>query len=169
MLKFHEPFPFSFPFHFLSCRPSRSKLFLFIYTNTKNKEFLYAELQKKKSLIQTSFIRHCKVQPTKRDGHFLFTSHDSLVAHLLWAHCTTNCILGQHKPSKQSQFFFQHTLYSKKFSSAKIFVKSDHPAVRQEFIFVKHRSSLVALRSFGRRSVAYRLSSHSWIFLIPHV
>ena len=41
------------------------------------------------------------------------------------------------------------------------FVKSDRPAVRQEFIFVKRRSSLVALRSFGRHSVAYRLSSHS--------
>ena len=41
--------------------------------------------------------------------------------------------------------------------------------VRQEFTFVKRRSSLVARRSFGRRSVAYRLSSHSWIFLIPHL
>ena len=52
-------------------------------------------------------------------------------------------------------------LYSKKFLSAKNFVKSDHPAVRQEFIFVKRRSSLVALRPFGRPSVVYRLSSHS--------
>ena len=34
-------------------------------------------------------------------------------------------------------------LYSKKFSSAKNFVKSDRPAVRQEFIFIKRRSSLV--------------------------
>ena len=34
-------------------------------------------------------------------------------------------------------------LYSKKFSSAKNFVKSDRQAVRQEFIFVKRRSSLV--------------------------
>ena len=47
-------------------------------------------------------------------------------------------------------------LYSKKFSSAKSFVKSDRPAVRQEFIFVKRRSSLVSLRSFGRCFVAYR-------------
>ena len=39
--------------------------------------------------------------------------------------------------------------------------QSDRPAVRQEFIFVKRRSSLVALRSFGRCFVAYRLSSHS--------
>ena len=54
-------------------------------------------------------------------------------------------------------------------SSAKNFVKSDRPAVRQEFIFVKHRSSLVALRSFGRCFVAYRLSSHPWIFLMPHL
>ena len=37
-------------------------------------------------------------------------------------------------------------LYSKKFSSAKNFVKSDRQAVRQEFIFVKHRVALV----FGR-------------------
>ena len=53
-------------------------------------------------------------------------------------------------------------LYSRKFSSAKNFVKSDRQAVRQEFIFVKSRSSLVC-------SFAYRLSSHSWIFLIPHL
>ena len=60
-------------------------------------------------------------------------------------------------------------LYRKKFSSAKNFVKSDRLAVRQKFIFVKRRLSLVALRSFGRRSVAYRSSSHSWVFLIPHL
>ena len=69
-------------------------------------------------------------------------------------------------------FFFpckRRILYSKKFSSAKNFVKSDRPAVRQEFIFVKRRSSLVALRSFGRCFVAYRWFSHSWIFLIPHL
>ena len=60
-------------------------------------------------------------------------------------------------------------LYSKKFSSAKNFVKSNRPVVRQEFIFVKRRSSLVALRSFGRCFVAYRWFSHSWIFLIPHL
>ena len=60
-------------------------------------------------------------------------------------------------------------LYSKKFSSAKNFVKSDRPAVRQEFIFVKRRLSLVALRSFGHCFVAYRWFSHSWIFLIPHL
>ena len=34
-------------------------------------------------------------------------------------------------------------LYSRKFSSAKNFVKSDRQAVRQEFIFVERRSSLV--------------------------
>ena len=60
-------------------------------------------------------------------------------------------------------------LYSKKFSSAKNFVKSARPAVCQEFIFVKRRSSLVALRSFDRCFVAYRWFSHSWIFLIPHL
>ena len=49
-----------------------------------------------------------------------------------------------------------HGGYSKKFSSAKHFVKSNRPAVRQEFIFIKRRSSHVALRSFGRRSVVYR-------------
>ena len=38
-------------------------------------------------------------------------------------------------------------LYSKKFSSAKNFVKSDRQAVRQEFIFVKRR---VARFVFGR-------------------
>ena len=37
-------------------------------------------------------------------------------------------------------------LYSKKFSSAKNFVKSDHQAVRQEFIFVKRIARFV----FGR-------------------
>ena len=40
--------------------------------------------------------------------------------------------------------------YSRKFSSAKNFAKSDH----QKFIFVNCRSSLVC-------SIAYRLSSHS--------
>ena len=34
-------------------------------------------------------------------------------------------------------------LNSRKFSSAKNFIKSDRQAVRQEFIFVKSRSSLV--------------------------
>ena len=34
-------------------------------------------------------------------------------------------------------------LYSRKFSSAKNFVKSDHQAARQEFTFVKHRSLLI--------------------------
>ena len=66
-------------------------------------------------------------------------------------------------------FFFVKLLYSKKFSSAKNFVKSDRPTVRQEFIFVKRRSSLVALRSFGRCFVAHCWFSHSWIFLIPHL
>ena len=50
---------------------------------------------------------------------------------------------------------------ARNFRQRKISSKSDRPAVRQEFIFVKRRSSLVALRAFGRRSVAYRLSSHS--------
>ena len=61
----------------------------------------------------------------------------------------------------EGQAIQKYILYSKKFSSAKKFVKSDRRAVRQEFIFVKRRSSLVALRSFGRCFVAYRLSSHS--------
>ena len=43
--------------------------------------------------------------------------------------------------------FTKHILYSKKFSSAKNFVKSDHQAVRQEFIFVKRR---IARFVFGR-------------------
>ena len=36
-------------------------------------------------------------------------------------------------------------LFSRKFSSAKYFVRSDRQAVRQEFIFVKRRSSLFCL------------------------
>ena len=36
-----------------------------------------------------------------------------------------------------------YVLYSRTFSSAKSFIKSDRQAVRQEFIFVKRRSSLV--------------------------
>ena len=46
-------------------------------------------------------------------------------------------------------FFITHSndqktiLYSRKFSSAKNFVNSDRQAVRQEYIFVKRRSSLV--------------------------
>ena len=51
-----------------------------------------------------------------------------------------------------------HLLYNRKFSSAKNFVKNDRQAVRQEFIFVKRRS-------FGRRSFAFRFSSHSRIFV----
>ena len=46
-------------------------------------------------------------------------------------------------------FFITHSnnqktiLYSRKFSSAKNFVNSDRQAVRQEYVFVKRRSSLV--------------------------
>ena len=85
---------------------------------------------------------------------------------------TSQNVLREKKPASvfwRFEHFLWQILYSKKFSSAKNFVKSDCPAVRQEFIFVKRRSSLVALQSFGHRSVAYRLSSHSWIFLIPHL
>ena len=61
--------------------------------------------------------------------------------------------------SKFVPFFGTHPLlYSRKFLSAKNFVKSDRQAVCQEFIFVK-------LRSFGRRSFVFRFSSHSRIFL----
>ena len=42
----------------------------------------------------------------------------------------------------QTRVHFQ-LLYSRKFSSAKNFAKSDRQAVRREFIFVKSRSSLV--------------------------
>ena len=47
-------------------------------------------------------------------------------------------------------------LYSRKFSSAKNFVKSDRRAVRQEFIFVKRHSSLVC--SLVVRSPLFRFS-----------
>ena len=57
--------------------------------------------------------------------------------------------------------------YSRTFSSANNFVKSGGQAVCQEFIFVKRQLSLVCSRSFGYRSSAYCLSSHSWTFLIP--
>ena len=47
-------------------------------------------------------------------------------------------------PSKQNlSVRFQHVLYSRKFSSAKNFVKCDRQAVRQEFVFVKNRPSLL--------------------------
>ena len=58
---------------------------------------------------------------------------------------------------------------ARNFRQRKILSKATVPAVRQEFNFVKRRSSLVALRSFDRRSVAFCLSSHSWIFLIPRL
>ena len=57
-------------------------------------------------------------------------------------------------------------LYSKKFSSAKNFVKSDRQAVRQEYIFVKRRSSLVC--SSVVRSLLFCLLS-IFAFLIPHL
>ena len=50
---------------------------------------------------------------------------------------------------------------ARNFRQRKISSKATVLAVRQEFIFVKRRSSRVAFWSFGRRSVAYRLSSHS--------
>ena len=51
-------------------------------------------------------------------------------------------------------------LYSRKFSSVKNFVKSDRQAVRQEFIFVKCRSSLVC-------SSIVRLSLFCLSFIFP--
>ena len=90
----------------------------------------------------------------------------------------TSLLLPWTKKKKKKEPLRIHTqngpvaillLYSKKISSAKNFVKNNRPAVRQEYIFVKRRSSLVALRSFGRCFVAYRWFSHSWIFLIPHL
>ena len=42
-----------------------------------------------------------------------------------------------------SLLLHHNILYSKKFLSAKNFVKRDHQAVRQEVIFVKRRSSLI--------------------------
>ena len=52
-------------------------------------------------------------------------------------------------------------LYSKKFSSAKNFVKSDRQTVRQEFIFVKRR---VARFVFGRsvRLLIIYLHTHDY-------
>ena len=47
------------------------------------------------------------------------------------------------------------------FRQRKISSKANRPGSSSGIYFVKCRSSLVALRSFGRRSVAYRLSSHS--------
>ena len=47
-------------------------------------------------------------------------------------------------------------LYSRKFSSVKNFVKTDRQAVRQEFIFVKHRPWLIC--SSVTRSLLFCLS-----------
>ena len=64
-----------------------------------------------------------------------------------------------------SSFCQDHIMYcmERNFRQRKISSTATVRAVRQDrnFIFVKRRSSLVALRLFGRRSVAYRLSSHS--------
>ena len=70
-----------------------------------------------------------------------------------------NTILDHSAPYKGKRI-----LYSRKFSSAKNFVKV---TVRQ---FVRNLfSSKAGRRSFALCSFAYRLSSHSWIFLIPHL
>ena len=79
-------------------------------------------------------------------------SETELLSRIVPTCSVTSCIhFDQELVCRHSQ-----VLDSKKFSSAKNFVKSDRPAVRQEFIFAKRRSSLVALRSFGRCFVAYR-------------
>ena len=63
-------------------------------------------------------------------------------------HRRISMILKHHlsltKTPTQHAFLWEtEVLYSRKFSSAKNFVKSDPQALRQEFIFVKRRSSLI--------------------------
>ena len=53
-------------------------------------------------------------------------------------------------------------LYSKKISSAKNFVKGDHQAVRQEFIFVKRIARFVFGRSVRLFMVYLHIHDYFW-------
>ena len=95
---------------------------------------------------------NCHSSPSRRPGNnAVMTCFNNNKIIIIIIICTSDIWASQwfrlqqsDNPSEHScQFNTCHILFSRKFSSAKTFVKSHRQAVRQEFIFVKRRPSLV--------------------------
>ena len=98
--------------------------------------------------LHESFCRRNQTSPAPLQKRFDF--HTLVLFYKMRKNLTPSCLSSlMPSPSSTSGYQFRREpylvpavskiLYSKKFSSAKNFVKSDRQAVRQEFIFVKRR------------------------------